>query len=545
MKESNKKKLLLCLIGFIIGLSGFIVSFVMYKKTNVKEEDKKEEVIADYVSEINDISFLNVSKSIHLGDVIPTLDKFGVNNDSITFTIKNNGQTDKDYTLSLKDDNSTILNKMIRYEISKNDEVIGIYTLSDNGIIDIGKIGVNEEIKYGIKLWLAYDSNVKVGTLKKKISVSDSNLVMDKSNANKPILVDGMIPVYYDYEKASFCKSDTNYSYYYEWYNYSNKKWANAVTVNSDKRDEYLKSPIGTKISMDDINAIWVWIPRFSYEEKDGVYSVTMVDKVLPVKDGFSFNNKEISGFWVSKFEAGLAKNDSCIKTSFTNECNKSNKTLYFKPGMDFTNRITMANLFYSIRNMEIKDNIYGFKNNGTKVNSDGTINKDSNNIDIHMIKNSEWDLVSILSLSGYGNKEINTNATNYSGMSSYEKDNYSFDVKEFGEKASTTGNITGVYDMVGGKCEYVMAKNIDNSLFSKKSDSGFTKEAKNYYYDSVKNDDKKLNYLINSGILSRGGYKYADNKILSICTINDYVDKISLKTNSRAVITIKEDNNG
>jgi hypothetical protein len=45
-----------------------------------------------------------------------------------------------------------------------------------------------------------------------------------------------------------------------------------------------------------------------------------------------------------------------------------------------------------------------------------------------------------------------------------------------------------------------------------------------------------------NSGeIIVRGGYKRMNSGILSMYSVNDYVDKISLETNGRAVITIKE----
>ena len=46
-----------------------------------------------------------------------------------------------------------------------------------------------------------------------------------------------------------------------------------------------------------------------------------------------------------------------------------------------------MSNLFYAFRKMELKNNVYGFVNNGTKLNNDGTIKEDSNKLDVHMIK--------------------------------------------------------------------------------------------------------------------------------------------------------------
>ena len=89
---------------------------------------------------------------------------------------------------------------------------------------------------------------------------------LDSSGANAPELTSNMIPVYYDstsdsWKKASTTKGDTSN----KWYDYDNKMWANAVTVTSTNRDTYLNANVGTTIPMDDINTMWVWIPRYTY----------------------------------------------------------------------------------------------------------------------------------------------------------------------------------------------------------------------------------------------------------------------------------------
>jgi len=72
-----------------------------------------------------------------------------------------------------------------------------------------------------------------------------------------------MIPVTYDSENSTWLKADSTNSGD-SWYNYDNKIWANAVTVKEENRDTYVKATPGTPISMDDINTMWVWIPRFN-----------------------------------------------------------------------------------------------------------------------------------------------------------------------------------------------------------------------------------------------------------------------------------------
>jgi len=535
----NRNKMLIFFCGFVVGLLGFIVMLVLVLKRDDTSEDLKGE---EFVSKVNEITFVNIKSSINLGEVMPTLDKFGVLNDSFDFTIKNNGQKEKEYTLSLYDNNSTILNKMIRYELTKNQESLGIHTLSDEGIIDIGNINESEEISYSLKMWLDFNSDVKIGKLNKKIMISEGSDYFDNSKANSPILTDNLIPVYYDYEKASFYKSGTTNTYYNMWYNYAKDLYANAVTVSVDKQEEYINSPVGTRISLDDITSMWVWIPRFNYTMRDSKVSIDYVDIESKAHSAFTFDKEELPGFWITKYEAGIADDDDCVIYNVTSKCNNANKKLLFKPNISIMNRITMANLFYTIRKMELKGNIYGFSGSGIKVNNDGTISGDDNNIDIHMIKNSEWEAVSLLSLK----KNIVSNNTNKTGMAFYNDNNYNFDIITYGEMASTTNNVSGIYDMVGGRCEYVMLKNDD--LFTNKSNSGFTSLVKDYYYDSL--IDSKMSSLLNLDTItypvSRGGYKNVSKNILSFCTIGDYVNKVSLETNSRAVLSVfkVEENN-
>ena len=110
------------------------------------------------------------------------------------------------------------------------------------------------------------------------------------------------------------------------------------------------------------------------------------------------------------------------------------------------------------------------------------------------MMKNTEWGAVAYLSHSKYGiNTEvrINNNSTYLTGyaavdgtdQSSYPGETGTDSTKtlpyntETGYKASTTGNITGVYDMSGGAWEYVAAY-----MPSSRDASGFTSAELNTY---------------------------------------------------------------
>ena len=509
-----------------------------------KNEEVEEEV---FVSKASDIIFSSIDESVSLGDITPTLDKFGVLNEALNFTIKNIGEKNHEYVLKLVDENSTIKNSFIRYQLTKNGVTVGIFSLQDNGIIDTDTIMVNTEISYSIRIWLDYKSEAKAGSVNLKININEKEFVSENS-VNEPILVDGMIPVYYDESKMSFVKTSADNLHNYEWYNYDNGKWANAVTVDSEKRDYYKKMAIGEAIDMKDINAMWVWIPRFNYSFNDGKITVDFVSNSEDAYEAFTFDNTKESGFWISKFEAGLDENSTCIKKLLTNECNHQNQVLYFKPNMVSMTRISMANLFYSFRKMELQNNIYGFSGNGTSVNNDGTIKEDDNNLDIHMIRNSEWQAVAILSKSSYGNKNgVAANDSNYTGKAYYNREEYNYDVIGYGTMASTTGTIYGVYDMTGAKREYVMFSTSDNNLFSNNSNSGFNSEVKNFYYDKgLSASDKSVllslnlsEYLINSEPLTRGGYRSIDSNIFSLYGVSNYSDKVSLETSSRVVLSI------
>ena len=114
-------------------------------------------------------------------------------------------------------------------------------------------------------------------------------------------------------------------------------------------------------------------------------------------------------------------------------------------------------------------------------------------------MKNSEWGAVVYLSHSKYGvNREIyiNNSSGYYTGrsggnfggsVSASTNGTYTWDgfltsnsaTRDLTKVASTTGNITGVYDMSGGAYEYVMG-NYNNTI----SSSGFNIFPSSKYYD-------------------------------------------------------------
>ena len=302
---------------------------------------------------------------------------------------------------------------------------------------------------------------------------------------NKPALLEGMTAIKWennDWVDVKDPDKDTT------WYDYSKKtgeeaaKWANARTADG---------------------SYWVWIPRFAYkisqEKVDIIFlqNKTTLDKNSEeisndyiVHPAFSSNveqggwNEEITGFWVSKFEA--AKNEN---------------GLVFLPNTYSYNNITIGEAYTLSKSLPYE------------------------NAFPHLIKNSEWGAVAYLATSPYGRDgvEVSANLTKTTladgtttsvtaggngtdGLASTPQD-----ALENNKDQSTTGNIYGVYDMAGGLWERVAAyihNGNDNLLLNGKSmvEEGDPKSSnafKTVYAYNAAEDTNEANYNANK---SRGG---------------------------------------
>ena len=363
---------------------------------------------------------------------------------------------------------------------------------------------------------------------------------------NPPELDDNMIAI--TYKGSNWVKADTSNNNN-DWYNYDEQKWANAVTVSSSTRSKYKSASTGTVISMNDIETMWVWIPRYSYTigstdgvnyyGKKGCYLESEPTLELPgeidirfvstnIKDrgtakyttstgsreyytpnGFTFNNKEQSGIWVAKFETSSSNPSASYGGGDT-----TNLDPIIKPNITSWRWITLSNAFNVSLKMNDSGNRYGF----------------TSTVDTHVMKNTEWGVVAYLSQSKYGklgntnftgtNKETyqNVSDSRITGCSWGKPSNenidygcqYTYDVEINGTGASTTGTIYGVYDMSGGSWEYVMG-NYNNLV----GDSGFALPPGPQYYNKF--TDSNLSTACNgeeciSYALSETDYWYNDS---------------------------------
>ncbi len=361
--------------------------------------------------------------------------------------------------------------------------------------------------------------------------------IVDKG-VNKPILTTGMKAIKFtdptESTKGEVRQSDTED---FDWYDYNGKKWANAQTEDG---------------------SMWVWIPRYAYRvnETDKKFDIkfligttdtyydenekvqtakrcTNIDELVDTSVGYtvhpaftdetaiSYRNggwdKELTGIWVAKFEAGYASgnNTAPVKASSVNYSQitshvravergqsidgiedarnwldgiyGSTKTVIkyptFQPVTYSMNYINHNDAFNITKAMTENGNIYGLTDSS----------------DSHLMKNSEWGAVAYLSQSQYGldkqkvyinNVSLNsggTTRTNTAGKSgvdsvyavtgcttgaSSEEEKittieningtigntanngiYTWDQLN-GCMASSTGTIYGIYDLSGGMWE-------------------------------------------------------------------------------------------
>ncbi len=335
-----------------------------------------------------------------------------------------------------------------------------------------------------------------------------------------------------------------------KWYSYEDKKWANAQTQDG---------------------SMWVWIPRFAYKiegqanyseegtanssgrikvkfligttdnyyDEDGTLQTAKrqqtKDEVIDATKDYvvhpAFTNetsigyanggwdKELTGIWVSKFEAGYANKE---------ELSKETAPIF-------------KGLTYSMSNVSQKEATNIAKN---VVSADNTYGLSEATTDSHLMKNSEWGAVVYLSQSQYGlnGKEISTNYVAQKGVkgdeekyaitgvtsNSANEENVilttlesvnntqmnspnSFGVyawnQQNGQSASSTGTIHGIYDLSGGLGEIVSAR---------VSDEESTKYVKSYKMEKLETEDEaqnqQANYSANVGIYGDSIFETSKN---------------------------------
>ena len=224
----------------------------------------------------------------------------------------------------------------------------------------------------------------------------------------------------------------------------------------TDTRNQFMNSLPGVIVPEDVILAYYVWIPRYKYKLFNASYASGTSAQVIDVTfengtsttgtvtctyasngketcqnksngkwythPAFTLGSTEVTGIWVGKFETTGTSTNPTIK-----------------PGLESLRSITVANMYNTGKLFRSTD----------YITSNGINQSDS-----HMMKNIEWGAVAYLKQSIYGlgitDIGVNSNSSYYTGGGTGTS--YKTNIGQ-----STSGNITGVYDMSGGAWEYVM----------------------------------------------------------------------------------------
>ena len=359
-------------------------------------------------------------------------------------------------------------------------------------------------------------------------------------NGADPVIKDDLIPVVIN-DDGTVTKADLKK----EWYKYENKNWANAVILKDTGKIEN-----DNTIKEESIKEYYVWIPKYAYklwnvnsnntEMKEKPIEITFGSKAKTTGENNgdtyihpAFTNFNTNGIWVGKYEISYDEETYTNKETFlTKNPNTSvttdSKKLIVKPNVRSLTNKNVSSLFTLI------------KNSHTNLNS-------------HMMTNMEWGAIAYLTYSKYGRcnsstcTEVTINNINtgyygksvaFSGQLEYGAtitgcagdtvsasyiSNSSDCTNKYntakGYLASTTGNITGIYDMSGGSWEYVMGvlEDSNGNLYS--GDSGFKGLKGNVAGANTSGldfPDKKYydSYVSSDAVGTDNWYKYTSGKL-------------------------------
>lgn len=224
--------LALAILFVVVSLSG--TTYSLFFQSETTEE-------FNYNTGNLDLQFVEDEK-IKLANAFPIVDSEGVKSEPYKLTVKNTGSVAYMFDLRMltSTDENTIDTKYIKVQVNDSFPKT-LYNISGT-IASSVILYPGEEITYNIKIWLDYNTpNQELGKVfEAKVVTSGESFykTIDSSGANHPVLMDGMIPVYY--VDGKWRKADTsNMSSEYVWYNYGEQKWANVVTIKDSYRQIY------------------------------------------------------------------------------------------------------------------------------------------------------------------------------------------------------------------------------------------------------------------------------------------------------------------
>ena len=327
------------------------------------------------------------------------------------------------------------IGEITEYDLKSILENYGTINYEENGTTIKG---ITTEKGYEIDI-----SDIYTGGLTEEKLVANGTW-QNVKKVNSPELLTGMTPIKFT-EPEDNKEGETEKTTYTDknWYDYPTKKWANAQTEDG---------------------SMWVWIPRYAYKINSSTQTCDIVfligttdnyydengkiqtakrqktaDETIDTTTGYTvhpaFTNessinyanggwdKELSGIWVAKFEAGYAGGNNSAPKGVSSEVKYTQSTVYAtsvenetkKEGeisaRNWTDGVygatetiikypTFQGLTYSMNYINHND---AFNISKSLTGKNNIYGLNPNNADSHLMKNSEWGAIAYLSQSKYG----------------------------------------------------------------------------------------------------------------------------------------------
>lgn len=294
-----------------------------------------------------------------------------------------------------------------------------------------------DKIKDWVKDKTRKDVTITTTTTVKKTTTTKPIVKGDKTGAVTPVLTKDMIPIRYNQVSNIWVIADTTNPSDDYWFNYETGEWANGVFVKENgtkTREYYQNAKPGTEIKQEDIISYFVWIPRYSYmvDETNKMVNIkfetTTTDKstgnaktTYLTHPAFTYNNKELSGIWVGKYEVTGTINEPTILDG---------------------DSLTYKNIGTMIDTLDKAKTAYNLFNTS-----------------LNIVRNTEWGAITYLTYSKYGVCNTGTCTIDM-------------------QMDSSTNNITGIFELNNGS-EYVMANFGQNPSYSGVLQNWFTENSK------------------------------------------------------------------
>ena len=429
------------------------------------------------------------------------------------------------------------------------DEPINYIPTKDSGYtLDLSKSGCTNgvEVSFDYNTWSVktnYSNYNSENNQRVKCSLYFTDKYIEPLlNGTDPVLEDPLIPVTIE-DDGTVKKADLSS----EWYDYETKKWANAIIL----EDESKNYASGDIIPEENIESYFVWIPKYRYQLWDlGLYdSLTEIDtnKVheIPIIFGDYNTSDSVSGECTTPMESGASGNcevgDYMTHPAFLSIPSTGFWVGKFETGYEGATNTTEAEVnMRDASKVIIKPNVYSWRyiQHAPAFYTSYDYKRE---LDSHMMKNTEWGAVAYLQHSTYGSAtsvRINNNSAYITGYQAnneptcgntetneecnrYCDDNTCNTAYPNSFLASTTNNITGIFDMSGGAWESVMGVQQDengdpitgrNNLYN----SGFNGKLYNPNSDTNIGNDPSVVNISN-------GYEWPDRKYYDLYAYGSY----------------------